>query len=90
LCFEYFEGSWIKCWSDKSKFLVKVTTDNHEFFEAYRESIEKKREQRVDRRSLAHLLDEFPAGYSWWVALQQSPLPLHQPANIMWQDLDGR
>src|ERR1022692_4724261 len=24
-------------------------------------------------------MDESPAGYSWQVALQQSPLPLHQP-----------
>jgi hypothetical protein len=24
-------------------------------------------------------VDEPPAGYSWQVALQQSPLPLHQP-----------
>ncbi|MGC2185023.1 MAG: hypothetical protein WA637_17230, partial [Terriglobales bacterium] len=24
-------------------------------------------------------VDESPAGYSWQVALQQSPLPLHQP-----------
>ena len=29
--------------------------------------------------ALAHRLDESPVGYSWRVALQQSPLPLHQP-----------
>jgi hypothetical protein len=27
----------------------------------------------------SHRLDESPIGYSWRVALQQSPLPLHQP-----------
>jgi hypothetical protein len=31
-------------------------------------------------RALTHRLDESPVGYSWRVALQQSPLPLHQPA----------
>ncbi len=31
----------------------------------------------------AHRLDEFPVGYSWRVALQQSPLPLHQPRLIV-------
>ena len=30
-----------------------------------------------------HRLDEFPVGYSWRVALQQSPLPLHQPRLIV-------
>src|ERR1700730_17567545 len=29
--------------------------------------------------ALTHRLDESPVGYSWRVALQQSPLPLHQP-----------
>lgn len=32
-------------------------------------------------RALAHRLDESPAGYSWRVALQRGPLPLHQPAS---------
>ena len=31
----------------------------------------------------AHRLDEFPVGYSWRVALQQSPLPLYQPELIV-------
>jgi len=46
------------------------------------------RERQASRdanRSQAHRLDEFPAGYSWRVALQQSPLPLHQPRLIVWQ-----
>ena len=30
-------------------------------------------------RAPAHRVDEFPTGYSWRVALQQSPLPLYQP-----------
>lgn len=33
----------------------------------------------------AHRLDESPVGYSWRVALQQSPLPLHQPAATLQQ-----
>ena len=40
---------------------------------------------RCTSRSQAHRLDEFPAGYSWRVALQQSPLPLHQPRLILRQ-----
>jgi len=36
------------------------------------------RERQSDRRPLAHRVDEFPVGYSWRVALQQSPLPLYQ------------
>ena len=40
--------------------------------------------QKVERarsrdHALAHRLDETPVGYSWRVALQQSPLPLRQP-----------
>jgi len=35
--------------------------------------------------ALAHRLDESPVGYSWRVALQQSPLPLHQPAATLRQ-----
>ena len=31
-------------------------------------------------RALAHRLDESPVGYSWRVALQHCPFPLHQPA----------
>jgi hypothetical protein len=34
---------------------------------------------RPSGHALAHRLDESPVGYSWRVALQQSPLPLHQP-----------
>ena len=33
--------------------------------------------------ALAHRADESPVGYSWRVALQQSPLPLHQPRLIV-------
>jgi len=40
-----------------------------------------------ERQSLpplpAHRLDEFPVGYSWRVALQHCPLPLHQPRLIV-------
>jgi hypothetical protein len=35
--------------------------------------------------ALTHRLDESPVGYSWRVALQQSPLPLHQPAATLQQ-----
>ena len=35
---------------------------------------------RRNRHALAHQIDESPVGYSWRVALQQRPLPLHQPA----------
>jgi hypothetical protein len=35
--------------------------------------------------ALAHRLDESPVGYSWRVALQQSPLPLRQPAATLRQ-----
>jgi len=41
------------------------------------------RERQTARRSRAHPLDEFPVGYSWQVALQQSPLPLHQLRRIV-------
>lgn len=40
-------------------------------------------ERQIDRRSPAHRLDEFPVGYSWRVALQHCPLPLHQPRLIV-------
>ena len=40
---------------------------------------------RCTSRSQAHRLDEFPAGYSWRVALRQSLLPLHQPRLIVAQ-----
>lgn len=33
--------------------------------------------------ALAHRADESPAGCSWRVALQQSPLPLNQPRLIV-------
>jgi hypothetical protein len=32
---------------------------------------------------LAHRDDESPVGYSWRVALQRCPLPLHQPRLIV-------
>lgn len=35
--------------------------------------------------ALTHRLDESPVGYSWRVALQQSPLPLHQPCATLRQ-----
>jgi hypothetical protein len=38
---------------------------------------------RQHARPRPHRLDEFPVGYSWRVALQQSPLPLHQPRLIV-------
>ena len=39
----------------------------------------------------AHRVDEFPVGYSWRVALQQSPLPLHQPRLIVYmQSVEGK
>ena len=41
------------------------------------------RERQTARRSRAHPLDEFPAGYSWRVALQQCPLPLRQLPRIV-------
>ena len=46
---------------------------------------ERQRAQSRDNRNhaLAHRLDEFPVGYSWRVALQQSSLPLHQPRLIV-------
>ena len=37
--------------------------------------------------ALAHRLDESPVGYSWRVALQQSPRPLHQPLPTLRQCL---
>ena len=33
--------------------------------------------------ALAHPADESPVGYSWQVALQHCPLPLHQPRLIV-------
>ena len=40
---------------------------------------------------LPHRLDEFPVGYSWRVALQQSPLPLYQPRLILrLRSVDGK
>lgn len=33
--------------------------------------------------SRAHLVDEFPVGYSWRVALQHCPIPRHQPLPIV-------
>ena len=38
---------------------------------------------RPEGHALAHRYDESPVGYSWRVALQQSPLPLHQPRLIV-------
>ena len=36
-------------------------------------------------RALTHLDDESPVGYSWRFALQQCPLPLHQPRLIVYK-----
>jgi len=39
----------------------------------------------------AHRVDEFPTGYSWRVALQQSPLPLHRSRLILIErSVDGK
>jgi len=39
----------------------------------------------------AHRLDELPTGYSWRVALQQSPLALHRSRLIFIQrSVDGK
>jgi len=46
-------------------------------------------DQRFTKRArplghaLAHRADESPVGYSWRVALQHCPLPLHQPRLIV-------
>ena len=40
---------------------------------------------RLSDHALTHRLDESPIGYSWRVALQQSPLPLHQSAATLRQ-----
>ena len=48
---------------------------------------------RPSGHALTHRLDESPVGYSWRVALQQSPLPLHQPPATLRQspgDLQDR
>jgi hypothetical protein len=49
------------------------------------------RERQHNCRPRPHRLDEFPVGYSWRVALQQSPLPLHQPRLIVRkQSVEGK
>lgn len=40
---------------------------------------------RPHGHALTHRLDESPVGYSWRVALKQSPLPLHQPSTTLRQ-----
>ena len=58
--------------------------------EIYR-SDEQLRERQRSYRPCPHRLDEFPVGYSWRVALQQSPLPLHQPRLIVYkQSVEGK
>ena len=48
-------------------------------------------ERQFTCRPRPHRLDEFPVGYSWRVALQQSPLPLHQPRLIVRnRSVDGK
>jgi len=42
---------------------------------------------RPSGHALTHRLDESPVGYSWRVALQQSPRPLHQPLPTLRQSL---
>lgn len=49
------------------------------------------RERQDTCRPRPHRVDEFPVGYSWRVALQQSPLPLHQPRLILRkQSVEGK
>jgi hypothetical protein len=43
-----------------------------------------------ESRPLAHLFDESQLAIPWWVALQQSPPPLHQPARIVHTRSDVR
>src|SRR5678815_3067164 len=46
--------------------------------------INKMQREQQHKLSLPHSSsDESPVGYSWRVALQQSPLPLHQPRSIV-------
>jgi hypothetical protein len=40
---------------------------------------------RPEGHALTHRCDESPVGYSWRVALQHCPLPLHQPRLIVGQ-----
>src|SRR6516225_6051710 len=48
------------------------------------DELKRRAQSRLSRNhARAHRLDEFPVGYSWRVALQQSPLPLHQPPLIL-------
>jgi hypothetical protein len=51
--------------------------------EIYQSDEPKKQRARLCCLARAHRLDEFPVGYSWQVALQQSPLPLRQPPRIV-------
>jgi len=44
---------------------------------------EKSQGRDVNATPSLHRLDEFPVGYSWRVALQHGPRPLHQPRLIM-------
>jgi hypothetical protein len=58
----------------------------HEFFKASGNSslsVQQSARARRNRHALTHRVDESPVGYSWRVALQQSPLPLHQPRLIV-------
>ena len=51
--------------------------------EIYRDHGTLLRGQQAPCRPRSHRHDEFPVGYSWRVALQQSPLPLRQPPLIV-------
>ena len=62
--------------------------------EIYQVSKPNARDRQLKGRDLAatpvaHRLDESPVGYSWRVALQQSPLLLHQPAATLRQSTGG-
>ena len=49
------------------------------------------RERRRKPPLPAHRLDEFPIGYSWRVALQHCPFPLHRSRLIVEQrSIDGK
>ena len=54
-------------------------------WEIYQSDERKKQRARFGSNARAHPLDEFPVGYSWRVALQQRPLPLHQPGATLQQ-----
>ena len=49
------------------------------------------RRRQLELTPSPHRVDEPPVGYSWRVALQQSPLPLHQLRLILnMRSVDGK